>query len=149
MTFPPSVIEADVLTGEVTVGDYLAFTDAGRVINPQLFEQQVHGGIAQGLGYALCEDFAVSEGKVLTADFSTYILPTAPDIPEICSLAAPLQEEDGPYGMKGVGEIGINGAFPAVANALARACGIRLSRGPLTAELILKAISKEQKEPGS
>lgn len=134
-------IEVDVLTGEVTVCGYLAFTDAGRVINPQLFEQQVHGGIAQGLGYALYEDFAVSAGKVLTGDFSTYILPTAPDIPEICSFAAPLQEEDGPYGMKGVGEVVINGAFPAVANALARACGVRISRGPLTAERVLKAVN--------
>lgn len=136
-------IEADVLTGEVTVCDYLAFTDAGRVINPQLFEQQIHGGIAQGLGYALFEDFAVSAGKVLTGDFSTYILPTALDIPDVRSLALPLQEEDGPYGMKGVGEIGINGAFPAVANALARACGTRISRGPLTAERVLAAINRK------
>ncbi len=137
-------IEVDILTGEVTVGDYLAFTDAGRVINPQLFEQQVQGGIAQGLGYALFEDFAVSEGKILTGDFSAYILPTAPDIPEIYSVAVPLQEEDGPYGMKGVGEIGVNGPYPAVANALARACGVSIPLGPLTAERILETLSKAQ-----
>lgn len=142
-------IEADVLTGGVTVCDYLAVTDAGRVINPQLFEQQIHGGIAQGLGYALFEDFTVSEGKVLAEDFSTYILPTALDTPDVRSVAVPLQEEDGPYGMKGVGEIAINGAFPAVANALARACEARISRGPLTAERVLAAMNRNEGEPGS
>ncbi len=135
-------IEVDMLTGVVTVCDYLAFTDAGTVINPQLFEQQVHGGIAQGLGYALFEDFSVSEGKVLTGDFSTYILPTALDIPDVQSTAVALQEKDGPYGMKGVGEITINGAFPAVANALARVCGKRIAAGPLTAERVLAAINE-------
>ncbi len=135
-------IEVDMLTGAVTVCDYLACTDAGTVINPQLFEQQVQGGIAQGLGYALYEDFVVSEGKVLTGDFSTYILPTALDMPDVQSTAVTLQEDDGPYGMKGVGEITINGAFPAVANALACVCGKRIVAGTLTAERVLAAINE-------
>lgn len=137
-------LEADILTGEVTVCDFIAFTDAGRIINPELFDQQVHGGIAQGLGYTLFEDFLVSEGRILTGDFGAYILPTALDIPDIQSIAIPLQEEDGPYGMKGVGEITINGAFPAVANALARVCKTRISSGPLTAEKVLAAISRNE-----
>jgi CO/xanthine dehydrogenase Mo-binding subunit len=135
--------EVDELTGKVEVKRYLAVSDCGKVINPQTFEQQIHGGIAQGIGYAVCEDFAVNEGRIRTPDLTTYIIPTSMDIPEMDSIAVELEEETGPFGLKGAGEIGIDGPLPAVANAVADACGTRIFRSPLTGERVLKALKDQ------
>ena len=139
-------VEVDELTGAVDVRKYLAVSDCGKVMNPQIYEQQVHGGIAQGLGYALSEEFDVEDGKARTPDFFTYIMPTAADIPEIESVAVELYEPAGPFGLKGVGEVSTNGPLPVVANAVADACGIRVLRSPLTAERVLRAISEKEGE---
>ncbi|MBP2636068.1 MAG: xanthine dehydrogenase, molybdenum binding subunit apoprotein [Firmicutes bacterium] len=142
-------IEVDQLTGSVRVCDLLTCVEAGRVLNPQLFEQQIQGGAAQGLGYALFEDFIVKEGKIVTGDFSTYILPTALDLPPMETIVVPLNQDDGPFGMKGVGEIGVNGILPALANAIASITGTRIAGGPLTAEKILLAMEKNRKAGNS
>lgn len=134
-------IEVDELTGAIDVKAYLAATEAGRVLNPQSFEQQVQGGIAQGIGYALCEEVRMEKGRIVNPDFATYIIPGALDIPELVSLAVETYEPSGPYGMKGVGEVGMNGPLPAIAGALADACGIHVTRSPLTAERVLTALT--------
>jgi CO/xanthine dehydrogenase Mo-binding subunit len=139
-------VEVDTLTGEVEVKRYLAVTDCGRIINPQILEQQIQGGIAQGLGYALLEDFVVEGGMIRTTDFSTYIIPTALDIPDMESMTVELLEETGPFGLKGAGEIPMDGPLPAVANAIADACGIRPLRSPLTAERILAALEEKRRK---
>jgi CO/xanthine dehydrogenase Mo-binding subunit len=136
-------VEVDELTGEIEIKTYLSVSDCGRVINPQIYEQQIQGGIAQGLGYALSEDFIVKEGKGLTPDLSTYIIPTALDVPEMVSIPLEIEEPTGPFGLKGIGEISINGPLPAVANALTDACGIRVSRSPFTPESVLKALEEK------
>ncbi|MEW6666261.1 MAG: xanthine dehydrogenase family protein molybdopterin-binding subunit [Thermodesulfobacteriota bacterium] len=133
-------VEVDILTGETQVQKYLAVTDCGRILNPQAFEQQIQGGITQGLGYALMEEFAVGEGRIRTPDLSTYILPTALDVPDMESVAVELHEPSGPFGLKGAGEIAVDGPLPAVANALADACGIRLASSPFTPERVLGAL---------
>ncbi|MBI4720609.1 MAG: xanthine dehydrogenase family protein molybdopterin-binding subunit, partial [Chitinivibrionia bacterium] len=125
----------------VEVMDYVAVTDGGKIINPQIYEQQVQGSIAQGLGYALYEEFKVSSGLPETGGLATYIIPTALDVPDILSLPVELPEETGPFGMKGVGEINLSGALPAVANAVADACGIRVTTSPLNPERVLEALS--------
>ncbi|MEW6076218.1 MAG: xanthine dehydrogenase family protein molybdopterin-binding subunit [Thermodesulfobacteriota bacterium] len=137
-------IEADTLTGAVRVSDYLAVTDGGQVINPAMFDQQVQGGVAQGMGYALYEDFVVRDGHVRTGDLTTYIIPGSLDLPEIVSVAATGQTETtGPFGMKGIGEVAMNGPLPAIANALADAgCG-RIRRAPLTPEAVLRAAAAD------
>jgi len=135
-------VEVDELTGEIEVKGYVAVTDAGRVLNPQVYEQQIQGGIAQGLGYALNEDFIVEKGRGLTPDLSTYIIPTALDVPEMVSIPLGIDELTGPFGLKGVGEISINGPLPAVSNGLADACGVRIFRSPLTAERVLRALDE-------
>jgi CO/xanthine dehydrogenase Mo-binding subunit len=121
-------------------------SDCGKVMNPQIYEQQVHGGIAQGIGYALSEEFQVEDGKIRTPDFFTYIVPTSADIPEIDSLAVELYEPTGPFGLKGVGEVSTNGPLPVVANAVADACGIRLFQLPLTAERVIRALREKEKK---
>ena len=139
-------VEVDTLTGETTVCDMLNCVDAGRVLNPQVYEQQVQGGAAQGLGYALFEEFAVSDGRILTGDFSTYILPTSLDVPDMVTVPVTPNEPDGPFGMKGVGEIAIDGVFPAIANALADATGSRITAGTMNAEKILAALQQTGQE---
>jgi CO/xanthine dehydrogenase Mo-binding subunit len=139
-------VEVDTLTGETTVCDMLNCVDAGRILNPQAYEQQVQGGAAQGLGYALFEEFVVSGGRILTSDFSTYILPTSLDVPDMATLPVTPNEPDGPFGMKGVGEIAIDGVFPAIANALADAIGSRITSGTMSAEKVLTALQRTGQE---
>ena len=138
-----AAVEVDRLTGRVRVADYLALTDAGRQISPELFEQQIQGGVAQGIGYALYEEFITERGRGRTPDFSTYLLPTALDLPEMTSVAVSSEEPTGPFGLKGCGEIAMDAPLPAIANAVADACGIRLEQTPLTAERVLAALEKK------
>lgn len=139
-------VEIDELTGKVEVKHYCAVSDCGSIINPQIVEQQIQGGIAQGLGYALSEDFIVENGRMATPDLSAYIIPTAMDIPDLGTFAVELPEETGPFGLKGAGEISMDGPLPALANAVADACGVRLFRYPLTAERVLQALAEKRGE---
>ena len=136
-------VEVDEITGAVEVKRYLSITDAGKVMNPQLYEQQIEGAIAQGIGYALLEDFRVSSGGALTKDLATYIIPTSMDLPDVISLPVEIAEDSGPFGLKGVGEIGVSGPAPAIANAVYDAVGKRIFKTPLTGEKIFPA----KKEP--
>ncbi len=135
-----ALVEVDELTGQLGVDRYLAVTDCGALVNPQLATQQVQGAVAQGLGLALSEELIVQGGRIETSSLRTYLVPTSVDVPEIETLFVPVHEETGPFGLKGVGEIAVNGPVPAVANALADACGIRLPRAPFTPERILAAL---------
>jgi len=133
-------LEMDELTGNVTICDYLSFTDGGRVLNPQNFEQQIQGGIAQGLGYALFEDCITEGGKLITKDLCTYIIPGAEDLPDIESHAVETVEHSGPFGMKGIGEVGMNGPLPAVSSAFFH-MGLPMTLAPFTPERLLDALN--------
>ncbi|MHC1700248.1 MAG: xanthine dehydrogenase family protein molybdopterin-binding subunit [Humidesulfovibrio sp.] len=137
-------IEADELTGRVRVCDYLCVTDGGRVLDRSCFDQQAQGGAAQGIGYALTEDFQVRQGFIRTRDLSTCLIPTALDLPDIESVAVDGEEPTGPRGLKGVGEVGTNGPAPAIAAALEDATGARLRDFPLTPERVLGALAKRK-----
>ncbi|MHC1743784.1 MAG: xanthine dehydrogenase family protein molybdopterin-binding subunit [Syntrophobacteraceae bacterium] len=130
-------VEVDELTGKTDVLEYLAVTDGGRIINPQGFDQQVQGGVAQGIGYGLMEDLLVEQGRIRNPELTTYIIPTALDIPEITSLAVETLELTGPFGMKGVGEVGVNAPLPAIASAVEDGLGCCLNRSPFLAERVL------------
>jgi CO/xanthine dehydrogenase Mo-binding subunit len=130
-------VEVDTLTGRVEVKKYLSVTDCGPVLNRQLYEQQMQGGIAQGLGYALYEDFKIKQGRVQTPNLATYILPLSLDLPDMEILAVENPEPSGPFGLKGAGEIAMDGPLPAVANAVARAIGRRCYTAPITAEKVI------------
>jgi CO/xanthine dehydrogenase Mo-binding subunit len=139
-------VEIDELTGQVTIREYLVVTEAGRILNRQSFDQQIHGGVAQGLGYALYEEFKVDNGRVMTRGFGAYVLPTAADTPDFESQTVEMHETTGPFGMKGVGEVPIDPVLPALANALADACGHRLNDPPFTPEKILNVLSDPVEE---
>ncbi len=137
-------IEVDELTGTISVDKYAAATEGGRVLNPQTYEQQVQGAIAQGIGYALSEEVQTDRGAVMNPDLGTYVIPGSLDIPDLTPLMVETFEPSGPYGLKGIGEVGINGPLPAIAGALEDACGIRLTKSPLTAERVLNALSQKE-----
>ncbi len=141
-----AAVEVDRLSGRVSVVRYLVVSDCGRIINPRVFEQQIHGGVSQGLGYALFEDMIVAAGRIVTEDFSTYILPTTLDLPDMVSLVVQREEKHGPFGLKGVGEVAVDAPLPTVANAVADACGVRIGRFPMTAERVLEQLLKQGEE---
>ncbi len=132
-------VEVDELTGKVDVKGYLAVTEGGRVLNPTGFEQQVQGAVAQGLGYSLMEEVLLDHGRILNPNFTGYIIPTSLDVPEVASICVETVESTGPFGMKGIGEVGTNAPLPAIAGAVEDAVGRRLRRSPLTAASILRA----------
>lgn len=133
-------VEVDRLTGGVRVLDYLAVTEAGRILNPQRCAQQVQGGVAQGLGYALTEHCRADEGHLTARNLDHYLLPTSLDLPDVTCLWVETDARHSPLGLKGIGEIGCCGPLPAVANALARATGVRLRSAPLTAQRVWRAL---------
>lgn len=131
-------IEVDKITGKVKVLKMTCVSDAGTVINPNLFEGQFEGGAAQGLGLALVENAARKDGQVLNARLMDYGLPTAMDVPDIdvyleehSASASP-----GPFGAKSGGEPAIIPAAPAIANAIYHAIGMRVDKIPVLPEEI-------------
>jgi len=102
-------------------------------------EGQLEGAVAQGIGYALFEDFVVDmdNGATLTDNFTTYRIPTALDLPDIEVILIEQPVKSGPFGAKGVGEIGLIWVAPAVANAVRNATGVRVMDLPVTPEKIL------------
>lgn len=134
-------IEVDLLTGAIEVKDYIAVTDAGAVIDRAVYDQQVQGSVAQGIGYALTEEYTAPGGMHATQSLSTYIIPTSLDLPDVTSMPVEPYEETGPFGMKGIGEVVISGCLPAIANALYDACGVRAAQAPFTQERVLSLIA--------
>jgi CO/xanthine dehydrogenase Mo-binding subunit len=133
-------VEVDTETGETRVLRVWSGHDAGRVVNPTTGEGQVEGGVVQGLGYALMEEHVLKEGRILNDQFSTYIIPTPMDTPEIHAILVEHEYAWGPYGAKGLGETPIIGIAPAVTSAIAHAAGVRLSEIPATPERVWAAL---------
>jgi len=136
-------VEVDTLTGKVRVMRIIAAHDIGRVLNQKTLENQFHGGIIQGLGYALLEERLVDEntGKVLTTNLHTYKLPTIMDMPEI--KIAIVSDNDpliSSTGVKGCGEPAIIPTAGAIANAVYNAIGVRIKSLPITPDKILNAL---------
>jgi CO/xanthine dehydrogenase Mo-binding subunit len=136
-------VEVDTLTGAVRVTRLVCFPDAGRVINPQTLEGQVEGAAVQGLGYAIMEEAKIEGGFLKTPSFATYLIPTIKDAPEIEVVPVGEPEETGPFGAKGVGEIGLVPIAPAIANAIYDAIGVRLFEIPATAERVYRALKSK------
>jgi len=134
-------VAVDPETGHVKVLHYVAAVDCGVAINPQLAEGQMEGALVNGIGYALTEEMVVSSrGRVRNPSLFDYKIPSALDIPKIEVVFADSYEPTGPMGAKSVGEIGINGPIPTIANAIFDAVGVRLRQTPFTAERILAAM---------
>jgi len=133
-------VEVDTETGEVRVLKYAAAHDVGRAINPQSVEGQIQGGAVQGLGYGLMEDVVVEDGINLTTSFATYLIPTAADVPDVEAIVVESGEGLGPFNARGIGEPPIGPPAAAVANAIEDATGARMTRLPITAERVARAL---------
>ncbi len=134
-------VAVDPETGEVQLLKYVAAVDCGTEINPQLARGQTEGAVVNGIGYALCEEFIFDRaGRLITDSFMNYKIPSTRDLPELVTIHVPSHEPTGPFGAKSVSEISINGALPAIANAIFNATGARLTEGPFTPERVLNAI---------
>jgi putative selenate reductase molybdopterin-binding subunit len=133
-------VAVDPETGQTRVVRLVAATDCGNVINPALAEGQVEGGSAQGIGYALLEDLVCQNGQVLNPRFGTYKIPTIMEVPKVEALWVETNDPRGPYGAKGLGEMGMVPTAPAVANAIYDAVGVRVQELPITPEKVLKGI---------
>src|SRR5438270_13301104 len=129
-------IEVDTELGTVRVLKVTAVHDVGRAINPTLIEGQIEGGVAQGLGMALMEEFFPGKGENL----HDYLIPTAGDIPPVESILIEDPSSIGPFGAKGIGEQAVIPTAPAILNAIHHATGVRMRRIPATPDRIREAI---------
>jgi len=142
------IVEVDIKTGEVKFLKYVAVHDVGTVVNPRSLQGQIHGGIAQGIGVSLFEEVRYSpEGQNLTATFNDYLLPTAPEVPNIEVYHHETPSPFTAFGVKGGGEGGRMVAPPAVTRAVEDALapfGIRIDELPITPEKIVKWVAQAQ-----
>jgi CO/xanthine dehydrogenase Mo-binding subunit/aerobic-type carbon monoxide dehydrogenase small subunit (CoxS/CutS family) len=138
-----ALVDVDSRLGTVKVLNIVAAHDVGRAINPTLIEGQIEGGIAQGLGMALMEEFTPGTGENL----HDYLIPTIGDVPHIESILIEDAAPEGPFGAKGIGEQALIPTAPAILNAIHDAVGIRLAKVPATPDRIRAAILA--KEPSN
>lgn len=134
-------VVVDTETGQVTVERVLMTVDAGRVVNPITASGQVEGGIAQGLGFALCEEMVYDEaGRLVNPRLGPYHVYKADEMPQIDVIFVQTDEPTGPFGAKSVAELPIDGVAPAVADAIHDATGIWLREVPFTPERVWRAL---------
>ena len=136
-------VEVDVELGTVKVLRMVAAHDVGRAINPTLVEGQIEGGIAQGLGLALMEEYLPGR----TENLHDYLIPTVGDMPRIECILIEDREPLGPSGAKGVGEPGLVPTAPAILGAIENATGVRMTRVPVLPHRLRAAILAREKRP--
>ncbi|HLW47803.1 MAG TPA: xanthine dehydrogenase family protein molybdopterin-binding subunit [bacterium] len=144
-----AAVDVDADSGRVRVTGYAAAQDVGRAINPALVRGQIHGGVAQGIGWALFEQMVYDEGGTLTtATFADYALPRSTEVPPVDVQLVEVPSPRGPFGAKGVGEPPVVPVAAAIANAIADASGARLDTLPITPQRVVAALaSRDGRRP--
>ncbi|CAG1004533.1 xanthine dehydrogenase molybdenum-binding subunit [Anaerolineales bacterium] len=136
-------VEVDTETGHVRVLRVVSADDVGKAINPDQVTGQIEGAVVQAHGYAVLEDFKTRDGRVLTDQLSTYLIPTIWDIPEkVESVIVEVPDPNGPWGARGLGELPYLTVAPAIAAAIHDAIGVWVDEFPFTPERILRALGK-------
>ena len=135
-----AMVEVDTRLGTVKPLRIVAAHDVGRAINPILVEGQIEGGVAQGIGMALMEEFTPGRGENL----HDYLIPTIGDVPPIESILVERASSVGPFGAKGIGEQALIPTAPAILNAIHHATGARITRTPATPDRVLAALKARQ-----
>jgi CO/xanthine dehydrogenase Mo-binding subunit len=140
-------LAVDTATGRVHLEHLAVAGDVGRAINPRLVEQQLTGAAIMGIGHALFDQLVLDQGQVVNGTLLDYQLPSIRDLPDVLTpIIVESPHDDGPFGAKGVGETGILGIAPAIANAVRDAIGVRITRLPLTPESIVTALEARGEE---
>ena len=126
-------VEVDPETGKVTILRFVAAQDVGKAIHPSYVEGQIQGGVVQGIGWALNEEYIYDQqGRLDNAGFLDYRCPVASDLPMIETIMVEVPNPTHPYGAKGVGEVNICPPMAAIANAIENAIGVRLTELPMS-----------------
>lgn len=134
-------VTVDLATYSVSVDDFVALQEIGRVMNPVLARGQIIGGVAQGIGFALYEKVEWRNGRMQNGQMTNYIMPTSADVPVIRVFFEELGNTHGAYGAKGIGELPMDGPAPAIVNAIEDALGIPMDSVPLLPEDIFDAMA--------
>jgi CO/xanthine dehydrogenase Mo-binding subunit len=131
----------------VTIDDFVALQEVGKVLHPVLAAGQIEGGVAQGIGYALYEKVLWKDGRMVNNQMTNYIMPTAEDIPPIRVFFEEVPYQYGAYGAKGIGELPMDGPAPAIVNAVVHATGVNFTAIPLLPEDIHRGLTAEAERP--
>jgi len=141
-------VEVDTETGKVAILRYTAVQDVGKAIHPAYVEGQIQGGVVQGIGWALNEEYFYNDrGEMANASYLDYRMPTCLDLPMIEPVMVEVANPGHPYGVRGVGEVPIVPPPAAIANAIYRAIGIRLNTLPMSPGRVVKAIEGAGSKP--
>jgi len=135
-------VTVDLTTYSVSVDDFVAFQEVGKVLHPVLANGQIIGGIAQGIGFALYEKVIWQHGRMQNGQMTNYIMPTSADLPAIRVFFEELGNVHGAFGAKGIGELPMDGPAPAIINAIEDAVHVRFNSIPLLPEDIFDALAK-------
>ena len=138
-----ALVGVDVKTGQVDVLKVVSVPEMGKAINIHGVEGQSEGGVVMGQGYTLYEDLKLENGEFLTKNFTTYIIPTSMDVPDIETIIVEVPEKSGPFGAKGLGEAPTVPISPAIMNAVHDATGIRINDLPVTPEKVINALKEK------
>ena len=141
-------VEVDPETGKVEILRYTTFTDVGKAVHPTMVEGQAQGSTAQGVGWALNEEYFYTEdGRMANSTFLDYRMPTSLDLPMIDTVIVEVPNPEHPFGMRGrTGEISIIPPIPAIANAIYDAVGVRMTKLPMSPGAILEALEAKKAE---
>ena len=139
-------VTVDLATYSVSVDDFVALQEVGRVLHPVLARGQIAGGVAQGMGYALYEKVVWKDGRMQNGQMTNYIMPTSADLPPIRVYFEELGNVHGAFGAKGIGELPLDGPAPAIVNAIEDALGMPFDSIPLLPEDILEAMTAGQED---
>jgi CO/xanthine dehydrogenase Mo-binding subunit len=135
-------VTVDRDTGAYTIDDVLMVADVGTIINPIAHQGQLDGGFMMSIGTATMEELHVEDGRITNLSFADYKMPTMRDIPPFRTVLIRETSGPGPFGARAAGELNLSGVAPAIANAVARACGARIHTMPITAERIYYALRR-------
>jgi CO/xanthine dehydrogenase Mo-binding subunit len=137
-------VEVDTETGQLEVTRVVCADDVGKAVNPQQVEGQIEGGVAQAIGWATCEHYIASDGRVRTRDLSTYLIPTVQDVPaEILPVIVERPDPRAPWGVRGMGEMPFIPLAPALVAAVHDATGVWFDDLPLTPERVLDGLARQ------
>ncbi|NKB52599.1 MAG: molybdopterin-dependent oxidoreductase [Rhizobiaceae bacterium] len=146
VSFATHIVDAkvDKETGQTSVVRYTVVQDAGKAIHPTYVEGQYQGGAAQGIGWALNEEYIYGDdGRLQNSNFLDYRIPVASDLPMIDTVIVEVPNPGHPYGVRGVGETSICPPLAAIANAVSGAAGVRLTQLPMSPPRILEALDQQ------
>jgi len=136
-------VAVDLTTYNVSVDDFVALQEVGKVLHPVLAKGQIIGGVAQAIGFALYEKVVWEKGRMQNGQMTNYIMPTSADLPTIRVYFEELGNVHGAFGAKGIGELPMDGPAPAIVNAIEDALGVRFNSIPLLPEDIFDALDEE------